>query len=325
MKRTKLAYILAASHSGSTLLAMLLASHRDVCTVGELKATNLRDPDRYFCSCGSLIRQCLFWRLVSEGMAQRGIEFDIRCAGTAIRSGASRYAARLLRPLHRGPMLEWARDAALALSPNWRRRLPEIQRTNAALVETISEITGKRAIVDSSKTGIRLKFLLRNPALDVRVLRLVRDGRGVMLAYVDPKTYAGTRDPNSRYKTGGPNNMDCERAVRQWKRANEEADQIVRSLASDRWMQIRYEDYCRYRDEVISAAHAFLGLDPQAAKRNFRDGHQHIIGNAMRFDETSAVELDERWRDELSPEQLACFDHVAGRLNRSYGYEGIPK
>ena len=32
------AYLLAASHSGSTLLAMLLASHPDVCTTGELKA-----------------------------------------------------------------------------------------------------------------------------------------------------------------------------------------------------------------------------------------------------------------------------------------------
>ena len=39
---TKLAYILAASHSGSTLLAMLLGAHRETCTVGELKAAEAR-------------------------------------------------------------------------------------------------------------------------------------------------------------------------------------------------------------------------------------------------------------------------------------------
>ena len=37
----RLAYLLAASHSGSTLLAMLLGAHPEACTAGELKATNL--------------------------------------------------------------------------------------------------------------------------------------------------------------------------------------------------------------------------------------------------------------------------------------------
>ena len=45
---TDLVYILAASHSGSTLLAMLLSTHPEICTVGELKATNLGDPHRNF-------------------------------------------------------------------------------------------------------------------------------------------------------------------------------------------------------------------------------------------------------------------------------------
>ena len=46
----RLVYILAASHSGSTLLAMLLGSHPDVCTVGELKATSLGNVEEYLCS-----------------------------------------------------------------------------------------------------------------------------------------------------------------------------------------------------------------------------------------------------------------------------------
>lgn len=81
---TELAYILAASHSGSTLLSMLLGSHPRVATVGELKlsASAMGKISRYRCSCGEFIRQCNFWRKVKKGMAARGFEFDIADAGT---------------------------------------------------------------------------------------------------------------------------------------------------------------------------------------------------------------------------------------------------
>ncbi|MEP6917432.1 MAG: hypothetical protein ABJC89_17410, partial [Acidobacteriota bacterium] len=164
-----LVYLLAASHSGSTLLAMLLGSHPDICTVGELKATSLGSVETYRCSCGQPIRICGFWNAVTAAMAERGIRFDIGQAGTDIRSGASRYARRLLKPLHRDRALERIRDLALRLDPAWRRHLARVDAVNAALVGSIQACTGSAVIVDSSKIGIRLKYLLRNPAFDVKV------------------------------------------------------------------------------------------------------------------------------------------------------------
>src|SRR5476649_1432980 len=117
------AYLLAASHSGSTLLALLLASHPEVCTTGELKATSLGDPDTYRCSCGAPIRLCPFWNSVSRAMAERGGAFDITRADTHITAGASPYARKLLQPLVRGRALEAMRDTGLSLSPSWHRRL----------------------------------------------------------------------------------------------------------------------------------------------------------------------------------------------------------
>ena len=87
------AYILAASHSGSTLLAMLLASHPDVCTTGELKAQSLGDPDKYRCSCGALIRQCEFWNDIAARMASRGHVFDITRSETHLTADATRSRA----------------------------------------------------------------------------------------------------------------------------------------------------------------------------------------------------------------------------------------
>src|SRR5689334_98468 len=122
-----LVYIVAASHSGSTLLSMLLGSQPQACSVGELKATRLGDVERYRCSCGTLIRECPFWVRVTEAMRRRGVAFDITAAGTDVRIGAPAHLRRVLRPLHRGPVLETVRDALLATSTAWRAHLRRVQ------------------------------------------------------------------------------------------------------------------------------------------------------------------------------------------------------
>jgi hypothetical protein len=319
-RMNEVAYIHAASHSGSTLLAMLLAAHPDACTVGELKATSLGNVDQYRCSCGEFIKKCPFWKNVTEGMERRGFDFDVTNAGMDIRSGANRFELRLLQPLHRGPVLEAVRDTALTFSPTWRRKHTDIQARNAALVETVQEISGVRIVVDSSKIGIRLKYLLRNKKLKVRVVRLVRDGRAVALTYVDPVTFANAKDPKVRTKHP-PLQLDFAEAVDRWRRSNMESDALLAGLDRSQWAQVRYEDYCRDPDAELRRLRLFLGLDPDQAFSDFREREHHIVGNAMRMDTTSEITLDERWRTTLTKEQLNTFENLAGNLNRQYGYE----
>lgn len=321
----RLTYILSASHSGSTLLAMLLGAHPEVCTVGELKATSLGDVDRYRCSCGALIRECSFWARVSRSMAQKGISFDITNAGTSFRSGGSRYTRRLLRPLHRGPLLERVRDAALFLSRSWRTTLPEIQRRNATLVATICGVSGSRIAVDSSKVALRLKYLLRIPGLDVRVIRLIRDGRGVALSYMDPAGYADAKDPALRGGGMGGDRanerLSISEAAREWRRSNEEAGQVLAGLDRSRWTEVRYEELCTDTDATLDRLFQFLGVAPARAVRDFRRLEHHVVGNGMRLDSTSEIQLDEQWKSVLTDRDLRVFDSVAGRLNRRYGYQ----
>jgi hypothetical protein len=322
--RPVLAYILAASHSGSTLLAMLLAGHHEVYTAGELKATSLGDPDRYRCSCGAPIRQCAFWNDISASMAARGHAFDVAAAGTHITAGATPYVASLLRPLHRGPILEGARDAALALAPSWRAQLRRFNGVNAALVRSLCERTGRRVVVDSSKVGIRLKYLLRNPGLDVRVIRLVRDGRAVALTYTDPAGYADASDPGLR-GGGDGSSRDRERlsvkdAAHEWRRSNEEADAIVAGLPPSRCTTVAYEDVCTNTDAVLARLWSFLGVAPRDRAAGWRAQAAHVIGNGMRFDRSDRVQLDDRWKSALDAAALATFDAEAGALNRRLGY-----
>lgn len=320
----RLAYISAASHSGSTLLAMLLNAHADACSVGELKATSLGDTTRYRCSCGNHLAECPFWQSVREGMSQRGIAYDPADAGTNIHSTTSRYVARLLAPLHRGPMLETARDIALALSPAWRRHLAETQARNAALVDTVLSVTVADIVIDSSKTGVRLKYLLKNRDLDTYVIRLVRDGRGVALTYINPLEFADATRPELRAGGSGGTRENEEKsmaaAAREWRRSNEEAEHIVSRLPRGRWIEIRYEDLCSAPEDTLKRICTFLGLNPDRLVLDFRTAEHHVLGNGMRLDTTSEIRLDDRWRTRLTPNQLDVFNAEAGDLNRSYGY-----
>jgi hypothetical protein len=318
------AYLLAASHSGSTLLALLLASHPDVCTTGELKATSLGDPDRYRCSCGAPIRQCPFWTEVAARMAARGHVFDITSAGTHISAGATPYVQKLLQPLVRGAALETVREVGLGLAPSWHRRLSDFHALNASLVGSVCDITGARVVVDSSKAGIRLKYLLRNPDLDVRVIRVVRDGRAVALTYTDPENFADSKAPHLR---GGGNGQSREferlsprDAAHEWRRSNEEAAALLAGLDPSRYITVAYEDVCSDTAAVLSRVWNFLGVAPFRFGDGWRTRGHHVIGNGMRFDTTEEVRLDERWKTALPPAALDMFEAEAGALNRQLGY-----
>ncbi len=321
---TKLVYILAASHSGSTLLAMTLGAHPDICTIGELKANHLDNVDKYLCSCGSRIKECPFYRQLNQRMCEKGIEFDITDAKTDFRNINSGYVRWLMGPLHRGVILEKIRDTALAISPTWQRASKEIQHRNSVLIETLCEITGAKVVVDSSKIGLRLKFLLKNPELDVKVIHLIRDGRAVALTYMNPAEFADADDPNLREGGTGGNRasekLSIEQSAYQWRRCMEEAENILSQIHSDRKIVVKYEDFCTDTENQLNRIFEFIGVEPSKAVKDFRSVTQHVIGNGMRLNQSSKIELDERWKDILTDKQLEIFERIAGKKNRSYGY-----
>lgn len=322
----RLTYLLAASHSGSTLLTMLLGAQPGVCTVGELKATSLGDPDQYRCSCRERIRGCAFWQKVCTAMASRGYpEFDITRAGTSIFEIGSPYARRLLAPLYRGGALETIRDLALSFSPTWRARLADSNNRDLKLIESLLEVTGAGVVIDSSKNALRLKYLLKISDLDLRVIRVIRDGRAVSLTYTDEWNFADSSDPAMRGGGTGahrpPQRNSMAEAANEWKRSNESCDALTALLPASQWTTVRYEGLCADPEGILKHLATFLDLDPNQVTLDFRAVTQHVIGNGMRMDTTSDIKLDERWRSHLSESDLEAFDAVAGELNRSYGYE----
>jgi hypothetical protein len=321
----KVAYILSASHSGSTLLAMVLGAQNGLFTAGELKGGNLEPVEKYRCSCGKPILQCTFWLNVSASMQKRGVPFYVNHFGTNIAETGNSYIQHLLAPLYRKPPFEWARDWALSLSPEWHRHRREVQQRNTALFQTLAQQSGAACIVDSSKTGIRLKYLLRNPNLDIHAIRLIRDGRAVALTYIDPIIYADSKNP--RFRAGGYGGVrekekkNIADAAWEWRRSNEEGDALIAHMNPSRVYRVNYEQFCENPVNIIRNICRFLGQPANHVRMEFRNAGQHVIGNGMRLDDSSEIVLDDRWKTCLPNYERDVFERIAGDVNRKYGYE----
>jgi sulfotransferase family protein len=143
-------YIAGTSHSGSTLLDLMLNAHPEIIAAGEVLKLNRQlaaQPSRKRslapCSCGApTLWECPFWS-----------EVDKRTRDSA---GAS------LSDLD-------VQDYA----PTQRGAAP-----NEIVFEAMAEVSGRNFIVDSSKLPKRLAYLLTLEGLDVYPIHLVRDPRG---------------------------------------------------------------------------------------------------------------------------------------------------
>jgi hypothetical protein len=261
------------------------------------------DMASYRCSCGALFVECPFWQKLIAAMAGRGFRYDLADRRTmpAFRAPADPLADLVLRRPYSSWAYEAGRDLALAAWPALRRELRRLLAYNQAFIEEVLRLSGGRVFVDSSKDGVRIKYLARIPALEVRVVHLVRDGRAVV---------------NSARK----NARDAaEHAAREWRDQNLEIERVAERCCAGRLLRVRYEDVCREPARWAGRILEFGGLSGGVAAQGVDGSRLHVLGNRMRLKGPQRIRLDEGWRAELPREDLQAFERVAGALNRRYG------
>lgn len=295
-----LVYIMSASYTGSTLLTFLLGGHPAVGTIGELKGTSMGDIDAYQCSCGQKIRDCSFWTGLQAELARRGEAFDLADFGTHFR-GSTPWSDRLLRSSVRGSIMEAARSAGLLLHGDARDDYKRILRRNGAMMDAISSLQGRSVFLDGSKDPVRLRHLLASGLWNVKVIYLVRDGRGVTNSYM------------RHYGVG----MDI--AAEEWRRTHRECRRLLQRLGEGSWRRVRYEDLCTDTEITVRELLEFLGLAPEQWKAH-DPASLHVVGNQMRLGNSTSIQLDEKWRTALSPQDIGTFERMAGTINRELGY-----
>ncbi|MFC1794795.1 hypothetical protein ACFL3Q_14555 [Planctomycetota bacterium] len=182
-KPRDLVYILAPSYTGLTLLTFLLSRHADIATIGELKATARGDIAICRCSCGLLQHECTFWKRVTQEMAKAGDPFALEDFGTHFQADSFVCNCLLLAGV-RGIVFEAMRNSMLRLSPHCRVRLHDILEQNRQVIDVICNLQKCRVFLDGSKEPIRLKLLYLANCWDLKVIYLIRDGRGATNSYM---------------------------------------------------------------------------------------------------------------------------------------------
>ena len=302
-------YILGKGRAGSTLLDNALGQLEGSVSAGEL--LHLWDwglTSGWSCGCGAPIPRCGFW---SEVLA---LAFGRDVGDVPTRA-----------ILHdQREVLSWARLARLFVAARSGRTdgWPALRRYSDAMSRTyraMSEVSGARVIVDSSKWPASPTALGLVPGIQTVVLQLVRDPRAVTYAWKKHKIWTDRPGRQEMPRFGSVYS-----ATSWWARSI--TSEIVRWNAGEgRQTLIRYEDFVLDPRSTLERIGTIVGLEPRLSF--VTDGVVHLEpshtvgGNPTRM-ATGPIplRLDDEWvRDQSSIDRVGTTLATLPLLRR-YGY-----
>jgi hypothetical protein len=301
--RVKVLFILGTTRCGSTILENVLGSAPGFFAAGEIHMLWRGMARGFRCGCGQEIASCPFWSAVLTEVGSPDDPNEVY-----------RWQLAQARMLHTPRLLRTDRwpvtgRADLDRYVDLLRRLyPEVRRASGADV-----------IVDSSKTPAAAAILERLDEIDLSILHLVRDPRGVAFSWERGRP-AGEDAHGPREYSPGP-----VRTSGRWVSTNVLGDSVRRRLPAARTMLLRYEDFAEHPKQVVEAICRFVGAPsdrlPFIDDRTVRLAVGHAVsGNRSRFSEGDVeIRLDDAWRRAPRSTQLIASTLTAPWLGR-YGY-----
>lgn len=314
MADNKVLYICSAGRSGSTLIDLVLGSHSQCMSLGEIEHLPKNIALNTMCSCGAPVRGCSFWNQVAARIKastgkdmyefpydfQVGLHKATRVIDAKFQTPSYLRRRKLILAIkHFEYLLNFEPRWIAALTPGFEAGVANIFQ----LYEAVRLVSGKPILIDSSKEYRKAIALYRRDPEHVRIVVLMRDGRGVF---------------NSERKSGFGRESSLWPWLSYYKRG---LPLIERNVPAEHRFHARYEDLASKPAEVMAALCKFANIEFEPAMLNFRDSVHHILnGNDMRMG-SGEIRFDERWRKELGADDLAYFENAGGRsMNRRLGY-----
>jgi hypothetical protein len=266
--RPKIAFIAGLSHSGSTLLDLMLNAHPEIASVGELKQLDhyarlqRSRSRRRRCTCGApSLDDCPFWAKVNATLKAR-VGLSLADVNIEDYSDPVRF-----------------------------------NQDNAIVFEAIFATVGRTYIVDSSKRVERLELLMANQALDVFPIFLLRDPKGQICSSLrkNPKHQKHGKEPRRLIKRIG-DYIWTNRRIYNLVKDRPHAVVVYEELARD-----------PERTLTTLMQRLGLSFHPLQLYWAEQERH-NISGNRMRFAKSSGVELDTNWRQKLTLLQKLTID-----------------
>ncbi|WP_432831751.1 sulfotransferase [Dactylosporangium sp. CA-092794] len=293
--------------SGTTLLERLLGELPGVCPLGEVVHLWERDiagDER--CACGVHFSDCDFWQAVGEKAFGGWHHVDVW------RVLALRHAVERTRHI--------PRLASVRMSPAHRLLVEEYADWYARLYEAAAVVSGADVLVDSSKHAALAYCLRFAPSVDLRVVHMVRDSRGVAYSWTKKVSRPETDNAEemTRYSPG--------RSALLWNAHNTALSVLHRCGVPVK--RVRYESLLDEPSATLRDLSGFIGIKPGELPF-LRDGVAELstchsaAGNPMRF-KVGPVPLrrDDAWRTALPGGQRRVVSALTAPLLGVYGYRG---
>jgi hypothetical protein len=336
----KVLKITGLGRSGSTILDVVLGNHPQIESVGEVgnlirtgwisrESLHGIDPKRLrrpICTCGKRLdvlyvdtpdEACPFWSSVRREWVERTDRDDIESY----------------------PKLQ----EAFELKRRWPRLLYEKRRPSAqfrsyarltlAFFESIRAVSGKPIIVDSSTVPVQAFALGMTPGIDLYLVHLVRDGRGVIASHIgsvrEDRRAGVRRDHKDRlmWKTAVRRRVLYLVSVVRWIVRNLATEWVCTQLGPKRTMRLRYEDFVADPKGALERIGSLIELDltevadAASSGKPMHAGH-NIGGNRTKKSGFITLRPDaQEWKSALSPTEQRLSWMLMGWLMRRYGYK----
>ncbi|MFG1609832.1 sulfotransferase [Actinoplanes sp. NPDC049265] len=297
-------YLGGLGRSGTTLVERLLGELPSVCALGEvvhLWQRDILDDER--CGCGARFSACTFWKRVGEQAFNGWGNVDV------LRVHALRDLVERTRHIPR-----------LAAGHMPMDEVREYAGFYAKVYNAAAEVSGADVVVDSSKHSALAHVLRWASDVDLRVVHVVRDARGVAYSWTKTVTRPETdgAEEMTRYSPG--------RSALLWNAHNAAFGLLGRRGVAVR--RVRYEEFLTDPRAALIRLADFAGLTLVPDDLNFlRPDHADLgvghsaAGNPMRFTVGRLpLRRDDAWVAKLPPRQRRMVSAMCGPMLRAYGY-----
>lgn len=301
-------YIGGLGRSGSTLLDRMLGQIPGFFSAGEIRDLWQRGiQENLLCGCGAPFMECPFWSEVGRRAFGGWDRVDVPEV-VALKDAVDRHS-RL--PLLMAPQL-W---------PPFRGKLNRYLDIVAPLYGAIHAVGRTRVIIDSSKAPSTAFVLKRMPGIDLSLLHLVRDSRGVAFSWNKK-----VRRPDAVHREMYMHRYPPARIGMRWVTRNAQMELLGR-LGVPRTL-VRYE-------AIVAEPRAQLELILNALGEPFSpsdlafvsDGevelraNHTVMGNPVRMHVGRLpLRLDDRWRSSMGRRQSGMVTLLTRPVLRRYGY-----
>ncbi|MGB3848555.1 MAG: sulfotransferase [Tunicatimonas sp.] len=311
-KKIKVIYIGGSGRSGSTVLTKLLNFWPGLIGVNEIcYLWEYGIQANHPVSDGTLFNESDFWNQVlasvytNRPIERQQVDFFAHTSQVGLKNLILNYY--LNRPLN-----------------NESRAYAQTLKN---LYASVLKVSGEQYVIDSSKTPDYAFFLSRLKSVDMVLLHLVRDPRGVAYSWGKKFIRNDVRTDTKLSMTS----FGIVKATLRWIKWNIGCE-LVGRRPNVRYLRVRYEDFVKNPQEVLDDITVALGLPIYPPHYHFEEGKfydQHgtkdisIWGNPIVRTISGSVKVnaDNEWRGNLSTIKKLQVTLLTFPLLFRYGYK----